>query len=225
MRLNMLKPIWLIPICCLIVQAAEKPVAPVKGENDSVDITAAAHVDKAAVAAAIGVDPGINLIVVDVTLRVKGEEEFAVWRDDFVLLSRRDGQRCQPLSPSQIAGQGALVVSSRGPGRGGVGIGNQNRGPIWGGVPGTSDRPRRVGGDDTAVTSGTPAETKTTASEKAQGNETLLDVLKKKVLPETKTKDDVTGQLYFILDGKHRLKDLELLYGSGPQRITLDFVK
>jgi hypothetical protein len=204
--------------------AADKKSAPVSDSNDTVELTAFAHVDKQSVAAALGKDPGFEMVVLDVTVRPLLENEVAVWRDDFVLISRKDGQKSQPLAPTQIAGKGGLVVSSTGVSSRGMGSPVNNRGPIWGGIPGTGDRPRRLGGDDDVTAA--PAETKATIDNNTSKTEDpLLASLKAKVLTETKTKEPVSGQLYFILDGKHKRKDLELIYKTGSERIILDFEK
>ena len=208
-----------------LVVAADKPAAPVEGGNDTVDLTAFARVDRPAVTAALGGrDPGFNLIIVDVTVRPKLDNEVAVWHDDFTLISRRDGQRSQPLAPSQIAGKGSMTVTSRGVAASGVGRGPSQRGPIWGGTPGAGDRPRRLGGDQD-VGSVAGAETKATVNNDSRADDPLLTALKTNLLAETRTKEPVSGRLYFILDGKHKLKDLELMYKTGSERVILDFVK
>jgi hypothetical protein len=205
--------------------AADKKPSPVEDSNDVLYLTAQAHADRPSVTAALGRDPGVEMIVVDVEIRPKGEQELQIWRDDFILISRKDGQKSQPLGPSQIAGKGALVVVSTPGGASGIGMG-QPRGPIWGGAPGTGDRPRRLGGDDEASGVATPSQTQATMDAKSKEDNPLLEVLKAKVLPEKKTQDSVKGQLYFLLDGKHKLKDLELMYQSrGSDRIILDFQK
>ena len=60
---------------------------------------------------------------------------------------------------------------------------------------------------------------------KAKEDNPLLEVLKAKILPEKKTQETVKGQLYFLLDGKHKLKDLELMYKNTGGRLILDFLK
>jgi hypothetical protein len=205
--------------------AADKKPPPIQDSNDVLYLTAEAHADRPSVTAALGRDPGVDLVVVDIEIRPKGENEIEVWRDDFVLISRKDGQKSQPLAPTQIAGQGALVVTSTAAGGGGIGTG-RSRGPIWGGVPGSGDRPRRLGGDDEMVGTATASQTTATMNKNAKEDNPLLTILNTKVLPEKKTQDTVKGQLYFILDGKHKLKDLELMYKHrGTDRLILDFQK
>ena len=115
---------------------AEKHTGPVSSEDEYLVVTGSAVPDKQAVAKSMGQDPGMDLIIVDIKVAPRGENKIAVSFDDFTLISRKDGQRSQPLAPSQIAGRGALVVAQGGPGGGG-GMVNGGRGPIWGGVPGT----------------------------------------------------------------------------------------
>jgi hypothetical protein len=205
--------------------AADKKIAPVQDSNDVLYLTAAAYADRPTVTTVLGRDPGLEMVVVEVELRPKGENELEVWRDDFILISRKDGQKSQPLAPSQIAGKGALVVSPTAMGGGGIGSGRQ-RGPIWGGIPGAGDRPRRLGDDGEVASSASAAQTTATMDKNAKEDNPLLEVLNAKVLPEKKTQDTVKGQLYFLLDGKHKLKDLELIYKPrGSDRLILDFIK
>jgi hypothetical protein len=207
-----------------LVLAADKPVQPVQSGNDVVDVEGFATVNRAEVTAALGHDPGFDLVLVRVTIAPKGENKVRVWLDDFTLISRKDGQRSQPLAPAQIAGRGSMVVTSTGVRSSGVGIG-RNRGPIWGGIPGTGTRPRRAGGDQDVAESA-PNETKATVNDgSGEANNPLLAVLKEKQLVEAEISEASSGYLYFLLDGKHKLKDLELMYKSTEGRLILDFVK
>jgi hypothetical protein len=169
----------------------------------------------------------MELVVVEVKLTPKGEQpKAAVYLDDFTLLSRKDGQRSQPLSPSQLAGKGALVVRAGGMGGGGGGFGTPRQGPIIGGIPGVGDRPRRVGGDDTNAGGAAPPEQASARIDDGSNEKDnpLLQVLKDKVLKEGEATDTTSGLLYFILDGKlPKPKDLALLYKSREGRLVLDF--
>lgn len=207
-----------------IAAFAAKPIPPAAAEDETVAIEAVAHIDKADVITALGQDPGMDLIAVQVKFAPRGENKVRVDLDDFTLISRKDGQRSQPLAPSQIAGSGALIVTPGSTGGGGGGMGNPRRGPIWGGVPGTGGRPRRVGGDqDNGSVSG-PTGAQATVMD-GKSDIPLQDVLKSKALQPTETSESVTGLLYFFLEGKHKLKHLELMYKSPAGRLMLDFEK
>jgi hypothetical protein len=210
-----------------LAAAAEKPIAAVSSEDEQVVLEASAFVDKADIAKALGEDPGMDLVIVQVKVAPRGETKVKIDFDDFVLISRKDGQRSQPLAPSQIAGSGALVVIPGQQGGGGGGMGSPRRGPIWGGMPGTGSRPRRLGGDGEAgaVSGPTGAQAKVEKGSEPSENP-LMDVLKAKALPQIETNDAVAGLLYFFLEGKHKLKHLELMYKSPVGRqMILDFEK
>jgi hypothetical protein len=202
---------------------AAKPVAPAVAEDENLVIEASAFIEKSEVAQALGQDPGMDLIVVEVKLRPRGETKIKLDADDFTLLSRKDGQRSQPMAPSQIAGSGALVVIPGSSGGGGGGVLNQRRAPIWGGAPGTGTRPRRIGGDDEGGAVSGPTQTQASVSEGKTADTPLLEILKAKALPQTETNQPTTGLLYFFLEGKHKLKQLELMYKSPSGKLVLDF--
>jgi hypothetical protein len=203
--------------------AADKKVAPAKAGNDSVDLTATVASGKDAAGKILGLDPGMDLIVVQITVVPKDDAKVKISRDDFTLISRRDGQRSQAMHPSQIAGSSTLVVASRGPGAAG-GMVNQTRGPIWGGMPGTGDRPRRLGGD-TDVASVEAGETKSAVVDGKDKSNPLLAALREKEIPLEERSEPATGLLYFIFEGRHKPKDLELLYKRSGETLILDFEK
>jgi hypothetical protein len=180
-------------------------------------------ITRAEVTKVLGVDPGVDLIAVDMKLMPKVEGKLAVTRDDFILISRKDGQRSQAMHPSQIAGSGVMIVSSRAPGAVG-GIGQQRQGPIWGGMPGTGGRPRRLGGDQD-VGQVDPGETRASITDTKEKDNPVLLALKQKELPEAEIAEPATGLLYFLFEGKHKLKDLELMYKGPGGNLMLDFEK
>ena len=51
----------------------------------------------------------------------------------------------------------------------------------------------------------------------------MLAILKEKILPEKDITEPVTGQLYFLLEGKQKVKDVELLYKTEAGRISIRF--
>ena len=202
-----------ILFCALSLHAGKKDVDPGHASNALVDITATAILDRQTIKSEIGSDFDGQFTLVRVTVTPK-DHALPVRLDDFLLRSERDGSRSTPFAPSQIAGQGALVlhevqISRSGP------LGDSN-GPVWGGVPGTGTRPQQLPGNGGSAgngAGGTAAEAKMNDGGKEPVNP-LLATLKAKVLPEKETVQPVSGLLYFPLE-KQRLKDLELDY-SGP---------
>ena len=204
--------------------AADKKVGPAKAGDDAIELVGTVASGKEAAAKLLGVDPDMELIVVDLRLVPKNDGKVKVSRDDFTLISRRDGQRSQALHPAQIAGSSSLMVSSRGPGSSG-GMVSQNRGPIWGGVPGTGDRPRRLGGDEEASGPVDPGETRSAITTDKNQENPLLTALRQKELSIAEHSEPASGLLYFIFDGKHKVKDLELMYKGPGGTLMLDFEK
>jgi hypothetical protein len=192
-----------------------------KGSNDIVEITASPILNRDALKAQFGTDFGGYYIFMDVTVTPK-MGEMSVTRDDFLLRTDRDGERTKPFVPSQIAGPGVLIISQRG---GGGAIMGDERGPVWGGYPGSGDRPRRMGGDGGAIGNSSEASAQATvqSADKNRKEDPVMKVLEQKMLPERKTADAVAGMLYFPLEIKQKVKDLELIYTSTAGKISVRF--
>ena len=202
--------------CGVLLAAEKKLTGPVRGGNDVLDITASVLVDKVAVNNALGRDPGLALIVVNVKVVPKGDSVVQIWRDDFTLLWSRDGQKSQPLEPGQIAGRGGIVVSTQGVAGSGGAMGG---GPTFG-IPGMG----RMGGGGVGNASTTTEAKTTVQADTGEAENPLLQVLKDKVLPEKETNDPQSGLLYFLFDGKPpKIKDLTLIYKFHGGKLILDF--
>jgi hypothetical protein len=198
---------------------SNKP-AETRGENESVVIIATIYAKPDAVKEVLGTDLDGHYIVVSVEVTPRFGKEVTVSADDFMLKTDKDGERTTPFAPSQIAGRGAMVIHQTG-GAGATPM-HDNPGPIWGGYPGTSGQPRRVGGDgvgSAGAPEGADAKTRTGSHEKENP---LLGVLKQKALPETKTDKPVSGLLYFPME-KQKVKDLELRYDMSGDKIVMRF--
>ena len=196
-----------------ILCAGDKKVPLRSTENDVLEITATALADPLAVKQALGSDLGGHYIVVDVRVAPKDGRKVTISRDDFLLRTDKDGERTTPFVPSQIAGKGALVVST-GAGSSGVMMGSPGGwgpyGPLGGGGV--------MGGGSEAGTE-TRATVKSGAKDKA---DPILEVLKEKILPEKETEAAVSGLLYFPME-KQKLKDLELIYKTPQGKLSLRF--
>jgi len=204
-------------VLCL---AADKQPPSGKASNQAVEITAELFNGKDEVRGLLGSDLDGYIVVVEVSIVPKTGTPLAVHLDDFILRSDKDGQRSRPFAPSQIAGRGALVISYGG--RGG-GVMSEDRGPVWGGSPGTG-RPRRLGGDGGAIGNMAGESTASTIeSSKAEHEDPLLGTLKDKVLPETETTSPLSGLLYFLMEGKHKNKQLELYYQGPAGKLSMRF--
>lgn len=94
----------------------------------------------------------------------------------------------------------------------GGGISRQDRGRVYGPLGGGP--PKRLpstGSPEIGSESGT-TETVATLSDIKGKESPLLGALKEKVLAEKESGEAVAGQLYFLLEGKHKPKQVELVY-------------
>ncbi len=195
--------------------------------NDMIDLDATAVPDLDGVHERLGRDVP-DLVIVEIKIRVKTEKPLAIDLDDFTLRSDRNGERSKPYLPGQLAGKGALVVSRRSTGGGG-GIGSGNNGPGLGGggIPGTIGGPDYFPGEGGGIgnTVSHDTETKVTQSESERDKKDnpLLAVLKAKIMPTGDIADATKGLLYFQMEGKHKIKDLELMYKGPAGRFQLRF--
>ena len=196
---------------------ADKKLPEGKTSNPSLEITAAVYLDKDDIKKLLGSDLDGYIIVVDVRLVPKPGSKLAVTRDDFILRSDKDGQRAGPFHPSQIAGGASMVISSAGNGS----VRAENPGPVW--RPPLGGPPVRMGTDGPLI-GNAPGDTQAAVSSSGKVKEDpVLTVLKEKVLPEKEIAEPLSGLLYFFLDGKHKPKDLELLYNGPAGKLSLRF--
>jgi len=203
----------------LAVSSDKQPKQPPAGQaaNNVVAISATLYQGKDAVREQVGSDLGGYFMVVKVEMTPKGAKPLVVDRDDFLLRSYNDGQKCQPYAPSQIAGRAALAVVPVG---GGAVQAGQS-GPVFG-VPGMSlpmpGSPVGVGN----VKSPDTIEAKVDDNAGSK-DDPLLKVLKAKVLPEKKTSEPLSGLLYFSIEGRHKPKDMALQYKTPSGVLTVEF--
>ena len=159
----------------------------------------------------MGADPGQGIVLLQVRVTPKTDQPVQISPDDFILLAHDDGERSKPFEPEELAGQGALVLTNSTDGtkvkKTGQTIGI---GGIMGGTGGSPGNPR--------VTT-----VNTRMDDKKQGNTALLEALKAKQLPAKDTTDEVNGYLYFPLDGKHKLKNLAVLYRGPAGKLDMEF--
>jgi hypothetical protein len=214
----------LLCLTAALVLAADKKKTTGEAGNDNLDITAKPFIQPEDIRAALEADLPVGIIAVEVKLVPKGDAPISISRDDFTLLSRKDGQRSGPYSPSQIAGSATMVVKTRSVGGGEVA--SRGDGPIWGGIPGTGGRPRQVNDGSGGFGNTASHETETKAEikdDKKNQNNPLLKVLEAKILPDKEITEPLTGLLYFPLEGKIKLKDLELIYKGPAGRLIVEF--
>ncbi len=194
--------------------AAKKVISPTSSaSNEQVDIVATIVLNHDEVKQKLGADAGAGIVLLDVKVIPKTDKPVQVSPDDFILLAHDDGERSKPFEPEELAGNGAMVLSHSAETVKKTGSSIGMGGIMMGGV----------GGGNSSPGNPTPTVTHTKMDEKNQGNTTLLEALKAKQLPAKETTDEVDGYLYFPLDGKHKLKNLAVLYRGPAGRLDLEF--
>jgi len=212
-----MKPVLALLLLNALLPAAEKGPPSGQAANDKLAIGATLFAGKDAVRGELGSDLGGYFLVIRVKLTPKSGK-LAVVRDDFLLRSTSDGQKCRPFAPSQIAGRGALVVSAAGGGAIMAEDARPIRIPQIGGPPIRVDRMPQTAGNAAGAEGIANATVQTGAKE-----DPVLAVLKEKVLPEKEIDEPLTGLLYFSLEGKQKAKDLELVYEGAAGKLLLRF--
>jgi hypothetical protein len=194
------------------VLAAKKVISPTTtASNDQLDLQMTITLAEDEVAQKLGVDPGKGIVLLQVRVTPKTDKPVDISPDDFILLAHDDGERAKPFEPSEIAGQGAMVISNSADAKkdkksgGMIGFGGIMGG--GGGSPGNSK----------------PVDLNSKMETKSGGNSKLLEALKAKALPATQSIEPVEGFLYFPLDGKHKLKNLAVLYRGPAGKLDLEF--
>ena len=199
--------------------AADTRLAVGSDSNKNFDLQATLYNTQDDINKLIGEELGKGIIVIEVTITPREGKLIEVWREDFSLRSDKDGQRSEPYDPSQIAGSSVLELATTSHG---TRVSRERTGPIWGGVGGN---PRRLPGKGEQVSLGSDNETMDVQA-RSGGSEPeneLLAVLERKVLKEVETSEPVSGLLYFPLDGKHKIKQLELHYRGDAGALNLRF--
>lgn len=194
--------------------ATKKVVSPnTSASNEQMDIIATLSMDEDEITQKLGADPGKGVALLEVRVIPKTDKPIQVSGDDFILLAHDDGERSKPFEPAEIAGRGAMVVaakeatvkkSSSMMGMGGLMVGGAGGGNASPGNP-----------KQTAIT--------TKMDPKSAGNDKLLTALEAKQFPTKESIQPVEGFLYFPLDGKHKLKNMEVLYRGPAGKLNLDF--
>lgn len=203
---------WMALFFGMTLLAVDKKLPIEQTSNDLISLSATAITDRDQIKQELGSDLGADMVVVKVTVRPVSDKPIQISLDDFLLISEKGYfERAQPLAPSQIAGSAALVIT---PQDGKSGNGGHNR-PTFGGF----GLGGMVGGGSSVKP---PSDSKVEATKSDKENP-LLAVLTAKCLPEKETSEELSGLLYFQIDGKVKPKDLEFHYKGPAGQLALRF--
>jgi hypothetical protein len=230
--------LWALP---LAFAAPPATTGSGEGSDRKAAIQATIYLDHDQITQILGLDPGPNIVLVDVKFTPGKGETIGVNRDDFLIRSDRTGEVVRPIEPVQLAGTSVMAVRPEG--------GLQNAPPsrvqLPGGIPWPSKRSPSGGsggGTSTGPNRGNTGTTMRGPDAPKEGEEKpagptvvdtgsgkpnpLLDALQQKVLPEGETEKTVSGLLYFQMESrKIRIKDLELVYRKSPPRVSVRFIE
>lgn len=191
---------------------AKKVVSPnTSAGNEQVDIVATLYMTEEEVTQKLGVDPGKGIALLEVRIIPKTDQPVQISPDDFILLAHDDGERSKPFDPAQIAGPGAMVVTA-------ATDKTKKQTSGFGGFGGMIG-----GGSGSSPGNSKPTTLSSKMDTKSQGNDKLLEALKAKQFPQKDSLQPVEGYLYFPLDGKHKLKNMAVLYRGPAGRLDLEF--
>jgi hypothetical protein len=195
--------------------AAKKVISPeTSAGNEEVDLVATIFLTEDEAAQKLGMDPGPDIAILDVRVIPKTDKPVQVAADDFILLAHNDGERNKPFTPSEIAGQGAIIVSNTADQKQSKG----NKTTTSGGLGGIM-----MGGGSSSPGNPKVVALGTKVDDKKAGDPKLLEALKAKQLPDKETSEPLEGLLYFRLSGKHKLKDMAVLYRGPAGKLDLEF--
>jgi hypothetical protein len=195
--------------------AAKKVISPeTSAGNEELDLIATIFLTHDEATQKLGMDPGPDIAILQVRVIPKTDKTVQVAADDFILLAHNDGERNKPFTPAEIAGQGAIIVTNTADqkqtkaqkttatgGLGGIMMGGGGSSP----------------GNSKVVALGTKVD------DQKPGDPKLLEALKAKQFPDKETNEPVEGLLYFRLSGKHKLKDMAVLYRGPAGKLDLEF--
>ncbi len=204
-----MKSCVVLTVIAALAMGADKRLLPGQAGNDDIELAGSVILDRDEIHQALGADLGAGYVVVRMKATPKTEKPLRISPDDFTLVSRKDGEKSEALSPTQIAGRGALVVKSTSRSERSHGFGVGGFGGGLGSSPGTAGQ-------------SAPSDVKVVTSGKSD-QDALLEALKAKTLPDRETLEPLEGLLSFPIEGKVKPKDLSLIYKGPAGRLVMDF--
>jgi hypothetical protein len=200
----------------LAVYAAKKPQPIEDGmaSDPNVSIKATVYADPATIQELLGntLDGHYIVIKIDITPNKK----FLIDHDNFLLRTNKDGERAKPYEPTQIAGDGALVVSNAQDEQQGNKK-NRGSGVTMGGMGGI------MGGSSPGVPVST-APTKVVLQSASGNKSPMVKTLEDHMLPQKEVEQPTSGLLYFPME-KQKVKDLELFVTTPSGKLDIRFSK
>jgi hypothetical protein len=211
------RTLFALALCVSAMMGAKKPL-PIEdgvGSNLDLSIKATIYADPSAVQELLGDSLGGHYIVIKVDL--SPNKKFAIDHDNFLLHTDKDGERSHVYEPTQIAGDGSLVITTTEDIDKANGKKSSNGGGLMiGGMGGgMGSSPGMVG---------TPKPVSTTMKQATGEKNPILKTLTARMLPQVDIDTPTSGLLYFPME-KQKLKDLELIVTTPSGKIHIRFSK
>src|SRR5579863_2677431 len=97
--------------------AADKKGYPGQAGNDNIELVGSVITDREEIRQALGAELGEGFVLVRVKATPKTDEAMRIGPDDFVLISRKDGDREEAMAPALITSHSALTIKQDRSGR------------------------------------------------------------------------------------------------------------
>ncbi len=164
-----------------------------------------------------------EVVFVELRVRPLYGSKLQFQRDDFLLRARNNNETSPAMSPARIAGTAVLDLTAKTTSSSGSVFADNTNAPIWGGVPGTGQRPHRLGMPPNAAGGGASSQQKQSVEQRNDGETTVLGRLQDIELPLVAEDKPVGGFLYFEIPAKTKRKHLELSYDGSLGEFLIEF--
>ena len=164
-----------------------------------------------------------EITLVEVRVQPLYGSEFHLDRENFLLRARNTNDTSPARTPDRIAGSSVLDLTAKTTNSSPDLFADDTNSPIWGGLPGTGTRPRRIGGPPSGLGGGASGEEIRSVEGRNEGAGTAAERLGSAELPLQLADDPASGYLYFEIPAKVKRKHLELSYDGGLGTFRVEF--
>ena len=165
-----------------------------------------------------------EVILIEVRVRPLYGSKISLRRADFLMRARNNNETSPAQPPDRIAGSAVLDLSAK-TRESAPDLFANDSGPVWGGVPGTGSRPRRLGGPPDQIGGGRSSEEQVTATQRSALESSGAPRLQSLELPLEFEDEPRAGFLYFEMPAKIKRKHLELSYDGILGEFLIEFKK
>ena len=166
-----------------------------------------------------------DVILIEVRVRPLYGSKISLQRADFLMRARNNNETSSAQTPDRIAGSAVLDLSAETKHSAPGVFADNTSSPIWGGVPGTGTRPRRLGGPPDQIGGGNSSEELLTAKQRSMDESSGAERLQSLELPLELEDEPAAGYLYFEMRAKTKRKHLELSYDGILGEFLIEFKK